>query len=160
MSVSLSNMGSIISRMAAEAAIDSSDTNRLISRSGADLSEAMIERKNAEKETANDLKAASAYVQMASSAVNVAKAGVKVGQEANNLAQRSAAEPDLTRNVEAGQAESARATTEGTASTEGSGDGSATAQVMRTAWATASRWASASARTAPAHSCGPTWARG
>ena len=132
MSVSLSNMGSIISRMAAEAAIDSSDTNRLISRSGADLSEAMIERKNAEKETANDLKAASAYVQMASSAVNVAKAGVKVGQEANNLAQRSAAEPDLTRNVGAGQAESARATTEGTASTESSGDGSATAQVMRT----------------------------
>ena len=132
MSVSLSNMGSVISRMAAEAAIDSSDTNRLISRSGADLSEAMIERKNAEKETANDLKAASAYVQMASSAVNVAKAGVKVGQEANNLAQRSAAEPDLTRNVGAGQAESARAATAGTASTERSGDGSATAQVMRT----------------------------
>lgn len=135
MSVSLSNMGSIIGRMAAENAIESSDTNRLISRSGAELSQAMLEKKNAEKETANDMKAASSYVQMASSAVNVAKAGVKVGQEANNLAQRAENMPALEQNVGAGQAEAAT----GSASTEGASDtasgassGTAAAAVMRT----------------------------
>lgn len=98
--VSMSNMGVAVSRLMAENAIESDQTNRLIHRSGAAASEAEIDEKNKEKEIANSVRGAAAYVEMASSAVNVARSSVKVGEAANDYAQYQSTEPGLTSGTE------------------------------------------------------------
>ncbi len=98
--VSMSNMGVAVSRLMAENAIESDQTNRLIHRSGAAASEAEIDEKNKEKEIANSVRGAAAYVEMASSAVNVARSSAKVGEAANDYAQYRSTEPGLTSGTE------------------------------------------------------------
>lgn len=98
--VSMSNMGVAVSRLMAENAIESDQTNRLIHRSGAAASEAEIDQKNKEKEIANSVRGAAAYVEMASSAVNVARSSAKVGEAANDYAQYQATEPGLSRGID------------------------------------------------------------
>ena len=98
--VSMSNMGVAVSRLMAENAIESDQTNRQIHRSGAAASEAEIDEKNKEKEIANSVRGAAAYVEMASSAVNVARSSAKVGEAANDYAQYRSTEPGLTSGTE------------------------------------------------------------
>lgn len=98
--VSMSNMGVAVSRLMAENAIESDQTNRLIHRSGAAASEAEIDQKNKEKEIANSVRGAAAYVEMASSAVNVARSSAKVGEAANDYAQYRSTEPELSRGID------------------------------------------------------------
>lgn len=104
--VSMSNMGSMISRMAAEFAIDNSKTNRELAAANNELSQALLDQKNKQEEIANDIKSVSSSIQIGASATKVAEAGVKVGEETKNLADRIGSEKDLTKNVEAGQSES------------------------------------------------------
>lgn len=98
--VSMSNLGVAVSRLMAENAIESDQTNRLIHRSGAAASEAEIDQKNKEKEIANSVRGAAAYVEMASSAVNVARSSAKVGEAANDYAQYRSTEPELSRGID------------------------------------------------------------
>lgn len=94
--VSLANLGTAVSRLVAENAIESSETNRLMQRSAHEASEADLDAKNKARETANDMRAASAWVETASSAASVARSGAKVGEAADDYSQYRSTEPQLS----------------------------------------------------------------
>lgn len=103
--VTMSSFASTLSRMVAVNAIESEETSRVISKAAHVNAQAEIEQKTAERTQANSLASAMSYVNMASSAVNVVKSGVKVGEAVDTAQQEQATRPQLEQGVEAVQAD-------------------------------------------------------
>ncbi|MCK6547194.1 hypothetical protein L6R52_15190 [Myxococcota bacterium] len=103
--VTMSSFASTLSRMVAVNAIESEETSRVITKAAHVNAEAEIEQKTAERTQANNLASAMSYVNMASSAVNVVKSGVKVGEAVDTAQQEQATRPQLDQNVQAVQAD-------------------------------------------------------
>jgi len=134
--MNVSSMKGLVARMSVENAIENSKENRLVSRASADLSQALIGQQNAEKEQENSLKATSGDIAIASSAVKAGEKSVMAGVEVKKFAERLGTEGELTKNVEAGQAEQAKSQSTDSTKTEGGegkGDNKAatTAAVMK-----------------------------
>jgi hypothetical protein len=79
----MSHSNSLILRLSAEASILNMETGTTASRALQKAGEQEIANKNALEESANDMKAAAAYVEMGAKAASAAEAGANVGASAD-----------------------------------------------------------------------------
>lgn len=99
--MNVSGLGSGVSRLMAETAVENTETNRLIRKAGYQQSQASLNMRNTERQLKNDVQSVQSFVQTAQSAASAVQSGVKGAQQVADAQAFSEVQPELSSGAEA-----------------------------------------------------------